>query len=446
MPEPSLKIPLPKGWPASVESAVIDVIALAQFTMTYARGWAADSVNTRVRLKAELDQANQDNALLCGEIRIKDARMAQLDPHHRPHYLPTERLAILELKASRGWSLEQTAKAFLVTAATVVSWLQRVDEQGPNALLQLRTPVNRFPDFVRYVVQRLKALCPGMGQVKMAQTLARAGLHLGATTIRRILKEKPLPTPSENNDTVTGNQRVVTAKYCGHVWHVDLTTLPTSGFWTTWFPFALPQCWPFAWWIALAEDHFSRRVMGYALFRKEPTSIQVRAMLGRVIAAAGKAPRYLVCDKGPQFWCDGFKDWCHRKGIKPPRYGAVGKHGSIAVIERLILTVKGLLRCLPRVPLRSAAFRREVQLTIDWYNEHRPHTTLHGRTPNEVYLKRFPANRTPRFELRECWPLGSPCSSPWALVRGKPGAKVQFDVAFHAGRRHLPVVSVKRAA
>jgi len=31
-------------------------------------------------------------------------------------------------------------------------------------------------------VQRLKALCPGMGRVKTAQTLARAGLHLGATT------------------------------------------------------------------------------------------------------------------------------------------------------------------------------------------------------------------------------------------------------------------------
>ena len=54
------------------------------------------------------------------------------------------------------------------------------------------------------------------------------------------------------------------------------------------FP-CLPQCRPFACWIALAEDHFSRRVMGYALFRKEPASSQVRAMLGRAIAAAGKA-------------------------------------------------------------------------------------------------------------------------------------------------------------
>jgi hypothetical protein len=69
--KPVAQIPLPKGWPNSVKSAILHVIALAQFAMTNARGWAADSINTRVRLKAELDQANQDNALLREEMRIK---------------------------------------------------------------------------------------------------------------------------------------------------------------------------------------------------------------------------------------------------------------------------------------------------------------------------------------------------------------------------------------
>ena len=36
----------------------------------YTRGWAADTVNTRVRLKAELDCANQELLLLREEIRI----------------------------------------------------------------------------------------------------------------------------------------------------------------------------------------------------------------------------------------------------------------------------------------------------------------------------------------------------------------------------------------
>jgi transcriptional regulator with XRE-family HTH domain len=65
-------------------------------------------------------------------------------------------MAILELRAARGWSLKQTADTFLVTPATIASWLKRINDQGANALLQLREPVNKFPDFVRYIVQRLK--------------------------------------------------------------------------------------------------------------------------------------------------------------------------------------------------------------------------------------------------------------------------------------------------
>jgi hypothetical protein len=88
--------------------------------------------------------------------------------------------------------LEQTSSTFLVTAATIAAWMKRLDEAGPDALVQLREPVNKFPDFVRYAVQRLKILCPSMGKVKLAQVLSRAGLHLGVTTVGRILKEPHL--------------------------------------------------------------------------------------------------------------------------------------------------------------------------------------------------------------------------------------------------------------
>jgi len=251
------RIPLPKGWSCHVRSAVLHVITLAQFSLAYARGWAANSLNARVRLTAEVDQLRQEVALLKEEVRIKDVRMAQITPQRRPHYPPTERMAILQVRAARGWTLEQTAQTFLVTAATISSWVKRVDEQGPHALVQLREPVNRFPDFVRCVVQQLKSLCPRMGKVKIAQTLCRAGLHLGPTTVGRMLKEDHTSKPN-GDDTSSG--RVVTAKYANHVWHVDLTAVPVgSGFWTTWLPFALPQRWPFCWWLAVAVDHFSGR-------------------------------------------------------------------------------------------------------------------------------------------------------------------------------------------
>ena len=71
----------------------------------------------------------------------------------------------------------------MLTGATIASWIGRVDEEGPEALVQLREPVNKFPEYVRYAVRLLKALCPSMGKGKITQMLCRAGLHLGTTTV-----------------------------------------------------------------------------------------------------------------------------------------------------------------------------------------------------------------------------------------------------------------------
>ena len=115
----SSKIPLPKSWTGYIRVAVIHVISLAQYATVYTRSWAANSLNARVRLKAENDRLHQEVALLEEEIRIKDARTLQVSPQRRPHYPPTERMAILELRAARGWSLRQIANTFHLTAATI---------------------------------------------------------------------------------------------------------------------------------------------------------------------------------------------------------------------------------------------------------------------------------------------------------------------------------------
>jgi putative transposase len=355
-------------------------------------------------------------------------------------------MAILELRAARGWSLEQTARALLVTAATVSSWMKRLDEQGPDTLLQLSQPVNKFPEFVGYLVRRLQTLCPTLGRRKIAEVLARAGLHLGASTVRRMLNDaSPVGAPT-TPPPAPPPTRIVTAREPNHVWHVDLTVVPTkAGFWVPWLPLSLPQRWPFCWWIVVVVDHYSRRVMGAGTFRKQPTSEAVRAFLGRAMQQAGAHPEHLICDKGGQFWCDGFKRWCRRRGIRL-RFGAIGKQRSIAVVERFIQTLKQLLAQLPFMPLRAEEMRRELMLLALWYNEHRPHTTLGGCTPNEVYFKQKPIHRMPRFEPRSRWPRDSPCAKPRVLVRGQPGVRLQLEVGFLAGYKHLPIVRLARVA
>src|SRR6058998_268041 len=209
-------LPLPRGWPRRVRSAVVHVISLARTSLALTQGWASESMNHQLRRRAEGDRLQQEIQLLREEIRIKDARMEQLEAHRRPHYPPVARLAILELRAARGWSLAQTARIFLVTPLTIASWMGRLDEEGPDALVRLPEPVNKFPEFIAYLVKRLRILCPTLGKVKMAQILARAGLHLGPTTVRRMLRDTRWPEPRPSHQA---SPRGVTARRPNHLWH-----------------------------------------------------------------------------------------------------------------------------------------------------------------------------------------------------------------------------------
>ena len=249
---------------------------------------------------------------------------------------------------------------------------------------------------------------------------------------------RPPQPPVETDADLAIDTRTVTAKRPNHVWHVDLTVVPTAaGFWVPWSPLSLPQVWPFFWWIGCAVDHYSRLVLGFALFTKQPTSASVRAFLGRTIHRIGACPKYIVCDKGVQFTSDGFKAWCKRNNIRP-RYGAVHRYGSIAVIERFIKSLKEewLRRLI--IPLRLDAMRIDLSVYTSWFNEHRPHQALEGKTPLEVYHHLAPANAAPRFEPRTKWPM-----------RGRRGATAvgtALVVTYHEGRRQLPILELRQAA
>ncbi len=71
----------------------------------------------------------------------------------RPHFPPEERLAILELRAARGWTVQQTAEAFFVSEATIRNWMKCLDEDGKDALIKPRFAINRLPDFIRNIVR-----------------------------------------------------------------------------------------------------------------------------------------------------------------------------------------------------------------------------------------------------------------------------------------------------
>ena len=96
------------------------------------------------------------------------------------------------------------------------------------------------------------------------------------------------------------------------------------------------------------------------------------------------APRHLISDQEGVFISDAFRGLLTRRDVKQ-RFGAVGQHGSIAVTERVILTLK--YEWLNRVPVIRGLDHLD-QLLQDfaiYYNEYRGHAKLGGALPSLIH-------------------------------------------------------------
>jgi transposase InsO family protein len=196
------------------------------------------------------------------------------------------------------------------------------------------------------------------------------------------------------------------------------------------------QAFPFCWWGAIVIDHFSRKVIGFAVFESLPDSEEIIKVLNKAIKRSGKKPKHIITDKGTQFYPSNAKDenkgkhpffkWCKRKGIKR-RTGAVGKFGSVAIIERFMKSLKNECARMIIVPLNMSKLRHEINLYITWYNQFRTHEYLKGRTPQEVYSNVPPGKR---------------------LEFKRPSKIPEFDVkiSFLEGRKHLPIIELEKVA
>ena len=105
------------------------------------------------------------------------------------------------------------------------------------------------------------------------------------------------------------------------------------------------------------------------------------------------APKHIISDQASVFTGGAFAELLDQWNIKP-RFGAVGKSGSIAVTERVIKTLKyEWLRCVPLIK----GFDHLMSLCVEfehWYNAWRPHMTLEGLRPDDLYYSRKPETPT----------------------------------------------------
>ena len=346
------------------------------------------------------------------------ARMNREEPRHRRHYTPPLRFRILEHQRVYMLSAEETARRFCVTPQTIRNWMGELRQQPDGSTSVGKTivsvpPIRRYPCAVRRLVQQMKDTGFG-GKKKIAQILLRHQWKLSPRTIGRMLRETPQrPEPCPTSARAT----TVRGDHPNHLWLLDITRIPTL------FPFLCLH-------LMVVLDACSRLPLAATLRIGEPSAQTAVGLLGRAIATHGR-PRHLVTDQGSQFTADEFKAFIMASKIRI-RHGAVGQTHSLGLIDRFFRTLKESLGLPSLRPWSLQDFRRRLEIALVHYAYVRPHESLGGLTPVEVY-----------YGIRGHLP--QPVSPP----RVKPGdlePEIPFDFVFlDPEHRAFPVLVPKAA-
>ena len=287
-----------------------------------------------------------------------------------PRYTVHERLLILWHMEAFQIPRRQVVGYFGIARSTLYRWLHKIEDQKTSSI-----PVNKTTMEVAAFVWEIAKTNVHWGRIRIANHLALLKIFISASTIRNILnrpKPRTSPESSEKPAKSTEEQaRSIPAWYPNHVWSIDTTEVRYWGIWPIH--------------ICVAIDHFSRKVVCAAPLEGRNAG-WINNALESAIEEHG-APKHIISDQAGVFIGGVFAELLDRWHVKP-RFGAIGKHGSIAVTERVIKTLK--YEWLKRVPLIKG-FDHLMLVCAEfetWYNAWRPHMTLNGLRPDDVYYGR----------------------------------------------------------
>ena len=339
------------------------------------------------------------------ETRIKIFQKHFPSSSSKQRYTLKERLFIL-------WHMEyfqiprrQVTKTFGIARSTLYHWLKRIDDI-PNSA---QHPWNKTSESLADFVWRISKDNIDCGRVRISNQLKLLNIFLAASTVRNIL-QRPKP---RNPSPVTYTEKLaaknengcrIPAWYPNHLWSVDLTEVYYWGLWKIY--------------VLVAIDHFSRKVAVVAPLEGPNAGLVIDA-LEIAFENCGK-PKHLISDQGSVFTSAAFREFLGANNIKIC-YGAIGEHGSVAVTERVIETLK--YEWLKKVPV-IRGYRHLTQLCTsftEWYNNWRPHEYLRNTTPAmafqnkvvplvpknakdvpiELEIKRFKETRVTGFRIKK---------------------------------------------
>jgi len=230
---------------------------------------------------------------------------------------------------------------------------------------------------------------PCSGSRRMVDYLAREGIPISRARVRHLMRrmglraiyQKPRTTvpgdPSERFPCLV-DLRLVTA--VDQVWATDITYIPLEK--------------GFLYLVAIV-DLFSRNVLSWKLSNSLDTEFCLEAL--EMALEGGRKPEIFHSDQGCQFTSSVFLARLQAEAIKISWSGRKRCYDNI-LVERLWRTVK-----YEEVYLRAYSDGWEAEISLArflWrYCHVRPHSSLGGRTPHEVYSETEPCSSRPELTI-----------------------------------------------
>jgi transposase InsO family protein len=316
----------------------------------------------------ELARLRDENRRLNSELQMFKERFG--DAPARKRYTPMQRLQILWHMSYYGIPRNQVTKHFLIARSTLYRWLHAADGGDLGEKKAPTESPRKTPAELAGMIWEIFEANPYVGRHRIASILWLLGVFVAASTVRNVLLQpKPKTAPaSAKAQEAPATPREIVARYPNHVWSVDRTRVLRWGIWPTW--------------VLVAIDHFSRKVVACCPLEGPNAGWVVDAMEEAFLRYG--SPKYLISDQEKVFISDAFQELLIPWDVKH-RFGAVGTHGSIAVTERVILTLK--YEWLKRVTV-IRGLDHLSQLLRDfsvYHNEYRGHATLGGAVPSLIH-------------------------------------------------------------
>ncbi len=221
---------------------------------------------------------------------------------------------------------------------------------------------------------------PFMGARMLRDQLNRQGIRAGRRHIRTLMLrmgiEALAPQPGTSKAT-PGNKvypyllRKLPITRANQVWALDTTYIPMARGFV---------------YLTAVVDVASRCVLAHKV-AITLEAVHAKEVIEQAFARYG-TPEIVNTDQGSQFTAIEFTDTVLARGCKLSMDGR-GAWRDNVFVERLWRSVK-----YERVYLKAyegvSAARADIADYLDWYNTHRPHSSLERLTPQEKYLAVLP--------------------------------------------------------